>query len=165
MIKGLLFWCPLTPATVGHRHSSVPPAEPERLSDEAKDVGVLQDHLGGGLACAVAAARVHSDHQRLPLHGAAAYAPLQRRAVLQRVERHHAVIVIGCQQQNGRVGGARVGLRRQIVEGRIPEWRWEETSEHHPVGKFPSTCMFCARVCRFQYLMSHLNCSGLSEQP
>lgn len=117
--------------------SSVPPAEPERLGDEGKDVCVLQDDLGGGLACAVPTARVHSDHQRLELRGAAAYPVLQRRAVLQGVEGHHAIVVIGCQQQNGRVGGARVGRQGQIMEGRIPEGSWEF------VNKFPSTCLFC----------------------
>lgn len=105
--------------------SSVPPAEPERLSDEGKDVCVFQDDLGGGLACAVPTARVHSDHQRLELRGAAADTVLQRRAVLQGVEGHHAIVVIGCQQQNGRVAGAGVRRQRQIMERRIPEERWE----------------------------------------
>lgn len=75
----------------------------------------------------MAAACVHSDHQRLALLGAAADAALQRGAVLQGVERHHAVVVVSRQKQNGRVGRAGVRWRRQIVEGGVPERRWEET--------------------------------------
>lgn len=99
---------------------SLPPAEPQRLSDEGEDVCVLQDGLGGGFPGAVAAARVHPDHQGLPLAGAAAHAVLQRRAVLEGVERHHAVVVVRCQQQDGRVRGARVRWLRQVVERGVP---------------------------------------------
>lgn len=81
---------------------------------------VLQDGLAGGFPCTVPTAGVHPDQQRLPLHGAAAYSVLQRRTVLEGVERHHAVIVICSQKQDGWVGGAGVRWLRHIMQRGIP---------------------------------------------
>lgn len=87
---------------------SIFPAKPKCLSDEGKDVCVLQDGLGGGFPCTVPTAGVYPNHQRLMLHRAAAHSVLQGSTVLQSVERHHTIIVICCQKQDGRVGRARV---------------------------------------------------------
>lgn len=81
---------------------------------------VFQDGLGGGFPCTVPTTGVHPDHQRLTLHRAATHAVLQRGAILQGVERHHAVVVICCQKQDGGVGRAGVRRVRQIMERRIP---------------------------------------------
>lgn len=81
---------------------------------------ILQDLLGSGLPRTVPAASVHPDHQRLALLGAAAHAVLQGGAVLQGVEGNHAVVVISCQQQDGRVRRPRVRRLGQIMERRIP---------------------------------------------
>lgn len=113
-LKGIPYCEHLLPASL------LLPAEPQCLGDEAVDVRILQDGLGGGLPGAVPAAGVHPDHQRLALPGAAAHPLLQRRAVLQGVEGHHAVIVVPRQQQDGREGGAGVRGLRQIMERRIP---------------------------------------------
>lgn len=53
---------------------------------------------------------------------------LQGGAVLQGVERHHAIVVIGCQKQDGGVGMARVRWGRQIVERRVPGEKVRKTS-------------------------------------
>lgn len=88
---------------------------------------VFQDGLGGGFSCTVPTASVHPDHQRLALHSAAAHAVLQGSTILEGVERHHAVIVVCGQKQDGGVGRARVRWGRQVMERRIPgEKGWEE---------------------------------------
>ena len=92
---------------------------------------VLQDGLGGGFPRTVPTAGVYPDHQRLTLPRAAAHTVLQGSAVLQGVQRHHAIIVICCQKEDGRVRRARVRWRRQIVERRVPGEKvrdsvWEE---------------------------------------
>lgn len=112
--------------------SSFLPAEPKCLSDEAKDVCVFQDGLGGGFPCTVPTAGVHPDHQRLTLRGAAAHSVLQGSTIFEGVERHHAIIVICCQKQDGGVGRTRVRWRRQIMERRVPGEKvrkssWKET--------------------------------------
>lgn len=83
-------------------------------------MGVLQDGLGGGFPGAVPAAGVHPDHQRLALRRTAPHPVLQGGAVLERVEGHHAVVVIGRQKQDGGVWRPRVGRGRQIMEWGIP---------------------------------------------
>lgn len=88
---------------------------------------LLQDGLGGGFPRPVPTAGVHPYHERLLLLGAAAHAVLQRGAELQRVEGHHAVVVIRRQQQDGRVGRPGVRGLRQIVERRVPVGRTTET--------------------------------------
>lgn len=92
---------------------------------------VLQDGLGGGFPCTMPTAGVYPYHQRLTLHGAAAHSVLQSSAILQGVERHHAIIVICCQKQDGRVGRPGVWWLREIMERRIPgekigEKGWKE---------------------------------------
>lgn len=47
--------------------------------------------------------RVHEDEQGICLLGVAAHNVLQGGDVFKGVERHHPVIVISCEQQNGRV--------------------------------------------------------------
>lgn len=103
--------------------SSLFPAEPQGLSNEWKDVSVLQDGLGGGFPCAVPTTGVHPDHQGLTLHGATAHPILQGSTILQGVQRHHTIIVICCQKKNSRVGRTRVGWLRQIMERRVPGQR------------------------------------------
>lgn len=101
---------------------SILPAQPQRLCHEGEDVRVFQDGLGGRFPRPVPAARVHPDHQRLPLCRAAPHPVLQGSAVLEGVEGHHAVVVVRRQKQDGGVGRPRVGRGRQIVEGGVP-WR------------------------------------------
>lgn len=100
--------------------SLVFPAELKGLSDEGKNVRVLQDGLCGGFPCTVPTTGVHPDHQGLTLHRAVAHPILQGGTVLQSVEGNHAIIVICCQKQDGRVGRTRVRSLRQIMERRIP---------------------------------------------
>ncbi len=88
----------------------------------------LKDGLGGGFPGTVSAAGVHPDHQRLTLLRAAAHSVLQGSTVLQSVQRHHTVIMICCQKQDGREGRARVRWRRQIMVRRIPGERVKKTS-------------------------------------
>lgn len=88
---------------------------------------VLQDGLGGGFACTVPTACVHPDHEGLTLQGAAAHSVLQSSAVLQRVQGHHAVVVICRQEQDGRIGRARVRFLRQIMKRRIPGEKVRDT--------------------------------------
>lgn len=115
--------------------SSVLPADPQSLGDEGEDVRLLQDGFGGGLSRPVPAAGVHPHHERLLLLGAAAHAVLQGGAELQRVQGHHAVVVIRRQEQDGRVGRAGVGGRGKIMERRIPA-RGQQRPENE--GKGPS---------------------------
>ncbi len=111
------------------------PAEPKRLSDEGKDVRVLQDGLCGGFPCTMPTTGVHPDHQRLTLHWTAAYSMLQGSTILQGVERHHTIIVICCQKQDGRVGRARVRWLWQIMERRIPGEKVRKTGWKESVRK------------------------------
>lgn len=111
--------------------SSLLPVEPQGLSDEGEDVRVLQDGFGRGFPCTVPTTGVHPDHQGLALLGAAADAVLQDGAVLEGVQRHHAIIVICCQEQDGGVGGARVRRLGQVMERRISE---EGVRERERVG-------------------------------
>lgn len=117
--------------------SSLLPAEPQGLSNEGKDVSVLQDGLGSGFPCTVSTTGVYPDHQRLALHRAAAHPVLQGSAVLQGVQRHHTIIVICCQKQDSRVGRARVRWLRQIMERWIPEERVRETNWKEKCEKTP----------------------------
>lgn len=79
------------------------PGDVETAGDEGVRVRHLLDHLAGGFAGTVAGLCVHEDEQRVRLLGAAAHDVLQGGDVFERVERHHPVVVVTGQQEDGRV--------------------------------------------------------------
>lgn len=95
------------------------PGDVETACDEGVGVGHLLDDLAGGLAGAVARLGVHQDEERVALLGAAAHDVLQRGDVLERVQRHHAVVVVARQQQHRRVLHAVALWDADVVERRV----------------------------------------------
>ena len=66
--------------------------------------------------------RVDLDHERVALLGAVAHHVLQLRDVLERVQRHHSVVVVGRQQKCCRVLVIRC-WHVDVVKGRVPAQR------------------------------------------
>lgn len=71
---------------------------------------------------------VHQDEERVGLLGAAAHDVLQGGDVLERVQGHHAVVVVARQQEHGRILDAVVLWDADVVERRVPGAVSEGTS-------------------------------------
>ena len=85
------------------KHWLFDPGDLETASDEGVGVRHLLDDLAGGFAGAVSRLCVHEDEEGVGLLGAAAHDVLQGGDVLQRVEGHHAVVVVTGEQEHCRV--------------------------------------------------------------
>lgn len=71
---------------------------------------------------------VHQDEERVGLLGAAAHDVLQGGDVLERVQGHHAVVVVARQQEYGGILDAVVLWDVDVVERGVPEVVSEGTS-------------------------------------
>lgn len=96
------------------------PGDVETAGDEGVGVRHLLDDLAGGLAGAVARLGVHQDEERVGLLGAAAHDVLQGGDVLERVQGHHAVVVVARQQEHGGILDAVVLRDADVVERGVP---------------------------------------------
>lgn len=109
------------------RHKLFDPGDVEAAGDEGVGVRHLLDDLAGGLAGAVARLSVHEDEQRVRLLGVAAHDVLQGGDVLERVEGHHAVVVVPRQQEHRRVLDPVAFWDADVVERRVSgkgeQWR------------------------------------------
>lgn len=76
------------------------PGQVETAGDEGVGIGHFLDDFAGGLPGSVARLCVYEDEQRICLLGAAAHNVLKGGDVFERVEGHHSVIVVSCQQQH-----------------------------------------------------------------
>lgn len=93
------------------------------MGDEGVGVCHLLDDFAGGLAGSVARLCVHQDEEGVCLLGVAAYDVLQGGDVLQRVERHHPVVVIPRQQQHRGVLHPVALWDADVVQRGVPERR------------------------------------------
>lgn len=71
---------------------------------------------------------VHQDEERVGLLGAAAHDVLQGGDVLERVQRHHAVVVVARQQEHGGILDTVVLRDADVVERGVPAAVSEGTS-------------------------------------
>lgn len=69
---------------------------------ETVDVSLFLEHLGEGLAATVTSLGVNADENRI----LSSVTLLQGGCKLKRMGGHHTVVVVGCGDESGRVGGA-----------------------------------------------------------
>lgn len=131
-------WCDLREGRGG---TLFHPGDVETAGDKGVGVGHLLDDLAGGLAGAVARLGVHQDEERVGLLGAAAHDVLQGGDVLERVQGHHAVVVVTRQQEHGGILDAIVLRDADVVERGVPAGgqrgpsRKEQTRLPHLCGR------------------------------